>query len=342
MELDPDLSSPYAILGIMQVVDRRYEEAIASAKRAVALGPGDAEAQIALGYVQLFAGNHAEAAAAVETALRLDPNLSAIDREVAGLVFLLQGDNAKAIETLERTRDDAPAVGDFGLRSPRPMPAPAVCRMRKPRSPTASASLQGPSCSDSLAAWRITCAHFRNAAGSGAYHRRPAPGRPARMAVRLHRRRTRPVEGCGDRVPRHWPYTARPARTRPPTSHPADRERWQGGFPHDDADVHRDRLCRWRPLVRAEREHVRAPRLRSRLQTQRRCRRRLLLCQFKQGVSLHAWSSRAHRVVSDTDRVPNWPRPSASWHRPSAYRHLHARRNRPHCRRHRSGRACRR
>ena len=62
LELDPDLSSPYAILGIMQVVDRRYEEAIASAKRAVALGPGDAETQIALGYVQLFAGNHAEAA----------------------------------------------------------------------------------------------------------------------------------------------------------------------------------------------------------------------------------------------------------------------------------------
>ena len=90
LQLDPDLSSPYAILGIMQVVDRRYEEAIASAKRAVALGPGDAEAQIALGYVQLFAGNHAEAAAAVETALKLDPNLSPIDREIAGLVFLFK------------------------------------------------------------------------------------------------------------------------------------------------------------------------------------------------------------------------------------------------------------
>ena len=131
LELDPDLSSPYAILGIMQVIDRRYEEAIASAKRAVAIGPGDAEAHIALGYVQLFAGNHAEAANAVETALKLDPNLSPIDREIAGLVFLLQGNTAKAIETLERARDDAPGVGDFGLRSPRPMLAPAVCRSAK-------------------------------------------------------------------------------------------------------------------------------------------------------------------------------------------------------------------
>ena len=99
LQLDPDLSSPYAILGIMQVVDRRYEEAIASAERAVALGPGDAETQIALAYVQLFAGNHEEAAAAVETALKLDPNLSPIDREVAGLVFFFQGDTAKAIES---------------------------------------------------------------------------------------------------------------------------------------------------------------------------------------------------------------------------------------------------
>ena len=84
LELDPDLSSPYAILGIMQVVDRSYEEAIASAQRAVALGPGDAEVQAALGYVQLFAGNHAAAASAIETALKLDPNLSPINREVAG------------------------------------------------------------------------------------------------------------------------------------------------------------------------------------------------------------------------------------------------------------------
>ena len=116
LQLDPDLSSPYAILGIMQVVDRRYEEAIASAERAVALGPGDAEAQIALGYVQLFAGNHAEAATAVETALKLDPNLSAIDRQVAGSrLSSFKATYAKAIETLERARDDAPGSGDFRI-----------------------------------------------------------------------------------------------------------------------------------------------------------------------------------------------------------------------------------
>ncbi len=166
LELDPDLSSPYAILAIMQVVNRRYEEAIASAQRAVALGPGDAEMQVALGYVQLFAGNHAEAATAVDSALRLDPNLSPIDREVAGLVFLLQGNIAKAVETLERTRDDAPAVGEFRITL-------AAAYARAGRLPDAQAAIadglrlmarsESPARKRSLAAWRIVYAHFRNA-----------------------------------------------------------------------------------------------------------------------------------------------------------------------------------
>jgi len=146
-------------------VDRRYEEAIASAERAVSIGPGDPEAQIALGYVQLFAGNHAEAANAVEMALRLDPNLSAIDREVAGLVFLLQGKTAKAIETLERTRDDAPTVGGFRMTL-----AAAYARAGRLQDAKAavadgfrvmarSEAFYG----RSLAAWRLGYAHFRNA-----------------------------------------------------------------------------------------------------------------------------------------------------------------------------------
>jgi hypothetical protein len=146
-------------------VDRRYEEATASAERAVALGPGDVAAQIALGYVQLFAGNHAEASEAVESALRLDPNLSAIDREVAGLVFLLNDDTARAVETLERTREDAPAVSEFRI-------VLAAAYARANRLPEAKASLasglQLLSGSEtfnerSLSDWRISYAHFRNA-----------------------------------------------------------------------------------------------------------------------------------------------------------------------------------
>ena len=162
LQLDPDLSSPYAILGVMQVVNRRYEDAIASAQRAVAIGPGDAEAQAALGYVQLYAGNHADAATAFETALRLDPDLSAIDREAAGLVFLLQGNVEKAIETLERTHDDAPTVGNFRFTL-------AAAYLRGGRLPDAKAAIAdglrlgaGSSYLDCLAGWQIVHAHFRN------------------------------------------------------------------------------------------------------------------------------------------------------------------------------------
>jgi adenylate cyclase len=164
LELDPDLWSPYAILGVMQVVDRRYEEAIASAQRAVALGPGDAGAHIASGYVQLFAGNHAAAAASVDMALRLDPNLPSIDREIAGLVYLLQGDADKAVATLERARDDAPTASEFRI-------ALAAAYVQANRLPEAQATVaDGLRLSDpesftwrSLSAWRISFAHFRKA-----------------------------------------------------------------------------------------------------------------------------------------------------------------------------------
>jgi adenylate cyclase len=165
LKIDPDLSSPYAILGIMQVVDRRYDEAIASAERAVALGPGDAAAHVALGYVQLFASNHTKAAEAVESALRLNPDLSAINREIGALVFLLKGDTSKAVEALERICNDAPSVSEFRMLL-------AAAYVRANRLPEARASLDAglkllagsESFNErSLAAWRIGYAHFRKA-----------------------------------------------------------------------------------------------------------------------------------------------------------------------------------
>jgi hypothetical protein len=52
---------------------------------------------------------------AVETGLKLDPNLAPIDREVVGVVFLLLGEIKEAIETFERARDDAPEAGSFRI-----------------------------------------------------------------------------------------------------------------------------------------------------------------------------------------------------------------------------------
>ena len=160
LQLNPDLSLPYAMLAILQVVDERYEEAIASARRAVALGPGDVEAHIALGYVYLVAGQFPEAAAAIDIALKLDPNLSPADREVAGLVFFFNGENDRAIATLERARADAPGAVNI-------LVALAAAYARAGRISDARAAvaegIKVPPNNSSLAAIRIAWAHFRNA-----------------------------------------------------------------------------------------------------------------------------------------------------------------------------------
>ncbi|NKM06524.1 tetratricopeptide repeat protein [Rhizobium leguminosarum bv. viciae] len=158
LALDPELPSPYAVLAVMQVVDRRYEQAIGSAQKAVSLGPVDAEAHMAFAYVQLISGNHAEAAAAVETALKYDPNLSAIDRYTAGLIFYLQRDYDRAIDNFQRARDGSPGNGDFV--TPLAMAYVRSGRLDDARAAVAEGGrlLQGRDC---LAGWRIANAHFR-------------------------------------------------------------------------------------------------------------------------------------------------------------------------------------
>jgi adenylate cyclase len=113
LDLNPRSSQPYATLAVLQAVDGQYDQAIASARRAVGMGPSNVDAHVALGFVLSAADQHAEAAAAIQTAQRLDPNLSATDRQVAGMVLFLHGDHAGAIGTLEQARADAPGVDDI-------------------------------------------------------------------------------------------------------------------------------------------------------------------------------------------------------------------------------------
>ncbi len=115
LSLNPRASKPYAALAMLQAVDGQFEQALASAKRSVALGPNSVDAQIALGFVLSAGGQHAEAEAAIVKAQRLDPDLTAADRLVAGQVFLLGGNTAEAIKTLEQARADAPGLDDIQL-----------------------------------------------------------------------------------------------------------------------------------------------------------------------------------------------------------------------------------
>ena len=115
LELNPRLSQPYATLATLQAVDGQYDQAQVSARRAVELGPNSVDAHIALGFVLASAGRHAEAAAAIATAQRIDPDLSTTDRQVAGLVLILNGNLPEAIATLEHARGETQGVDDLNI-----------------------------------------------------------------------------------------------------------------------------------------------------------------------------------------------------------------------------------
>jgi adenylate cyclase len=159
LELNPESSRPYAILAGLQVVDRRYEEALASARRAVALGPSDSEAHAALSLVLTFDGDHADAVAAIETAQQFNPNLSMGERQVAGMAFLLHGDYARAIETLERARVEA-LRGEVGISGLLAAAYARAGRLNEARGVAAEARRTTPAIS--IALWRVQYAHFRN------------------------------------------------------------------------------------------------------------------------------------------------------------------------------------
>ena len=158
LELDPEAPLPFAVLAVLQLVDRRYEQALASAERAVALGPGDAEAHATLSHVLTFTGRYAEAVAALETAMRLNPNLPTSDRQVAGLALLLNGESERAIEMLERARADAPQVDDTHA-----LLAAAYVRVGRGDEARAAAAQAGhlfPGINVSI--YRITLGYFRS------------------------------------------------------------------------------------------------------------------------------------------------------------------------------------
>jgi tetratricopeptide (TPR) repeat protein len=162
LELNPKSSRPYAILAVLQVVDRRYEEALASARRGLTLGPSDSEAHAALSLVLTFNGQHADAVAAIEAAQQFNPNLSASERQVAGMAYLLHGDYARAIETLERARAETLRVA--GQATIPVLLAAAYARAgRVNEAHDVAAEVRRTVAVISVELWRVLYSHFRNA-----------------------------------------------------------------------------------------------------------------------------------------------------------------------------------
>lgn len=160
LKIDPEASLPFSVLAVLQVVDGRHDEAIASAERAVDLAPSDAEAHAALGLVLTFSGHHADAVAAIEQALKLNPRLSTIDRVAAGMAFFLNDQPERAITVLEQARAEAPNVDEVHA-----MLAAAYAKVgRMDEARQAVVNARRSSVNECIELIRVLLAHFREEA----------------------------------------------------------------------------------------------------------------------------------------------------------------------------------
>ena len=106
--LDDDLPFAHMFLGWIHLWRKEHDQAIAEAKRCLALDPNNAEGHVRLGHILDQAGRPAEGLAFIETAMRLDPHYPSMYLFWHGHVF----------HSLERYDEAAAAYRRVISRSP--------------------------------------------------------------------------------------------------------------------------------------------------------------------------------------------------------------------------------
>ncbi len=115
LELNPQSSRAYAVLGILQMLDGEIDEALASVRKAVALDPNGAEAELNLAIVLTYAGQNPEALAAMERVLQLDPKPRAQVFDYYGFVLYMNRQYEKALQALSQVQPEERS--DLGLET---------------------------------------------------------------------------------------------------------------------------------------------------------------------------------------------------------------------------------
>lgn len=109
---DPDLSGPYANLGLIHRSAGRTAEATASLQKAVSLSPQSAELHNQLGVTYRMAGSFDKAKASYEQAIALDPAYAPAVLNLGVLYDLYLWDGARALELYDRYLQLTPAGDD--------------------------------------------------------------------------------------------------------------------------------------------------------------------------------------------------------------------------------------
>jgi TolB-like protein/class 3 adenylate cyclase len=108
VELDDTLPLAYARLSWAYFATRQHARAVTAARRAVALGPNDAEANVQLGNILNWSGKPAEGKQYIERAIRLNPLHPYYYLFYLGQSYYLLEENDKAIELMKRVVTRAP------------------------------------------------------------------------------------------------------------------------------------------------------------------------------------------------------------------------------------------
>jgi adenylate cyclase len=156
LQLDADHGRAYAVLGILQVVDRAHDEAIASARKAVALDAGSAEAHLNLALVLTFGGRPAEALASMETVLRLNPKAPRYVHDYHAWILFMNHRYEEAVEALGSGRDGT--RGYFAAET-LAMANAQLGRLDAAREALAALYQRWPA--NNLAYYRVLYAHYR-------------------------------------------------------------------------------------------------------------------------------------------------------------------------------------
>ncbi|MGX5843606.1 adenylate/guanylate cyclase domain-containing protein [Mesorhizobium sp. ArgA1] len=155
LELDPQSSRAYAVLGILQMLDGEWDQAIASVEKAVELDPNGAEAELNLAIVLTYAGQGPEALTAMERVLQLDPKPRAQVFDYYGFVLYMNRQYEKALRALNQVQPQERS--DLGLET-LAMANARLGRMAEAHDAVA-AILKNPE--QNLAAYRVVYAHHR-------------------------------------------------------------------------------------------------------------------------------------------------------------------------------------
>jgi adenylate cyclase len=156
LELNPQSSRAYAVLGILQMLDGEIDEALASVRKAVALDPNGAEAELNLAIVLTYAGQNPEALAAMERVLQLDPKPRAQVYDYYGFVLYMNHQYEKALQALSQVQPEERS--DLGLEA-LAMANARLGRMAEARDAVAAILKKIPV--QNLAGFRVVYAHHR-------------------------------------------------------------------------------------------------------------------------------------------------------------------------------------